>query len=88
MGEKLTLLLHLALNDKKIKDALVKTKNATDPVSAFCKKAKEYGIEISEAELFLSGEEFTGSMLRSVNGGGVEAFDSWTDFYELFFAAL
>jgi hypothetical protein len=27
-------------------------------------------------------------MLRSVNGGGVEAPDDWDDFYEMFFDEL
>ncbi len=88
MGEKLNLLLHLALNDEKIKKDILDTKKSADPIEAFCKKSCEYGININIGELIGDGEEFCSAMLRSVNGGGTEAFDSWTDFYELFFASL
>ena len=88
MGEKLDKLLHLALSDDKIKAELLTTKNSSDPLLAFCAKSSEYGIDISLGELIGGGEEFCSAMLRSVNGGGTEAFDSWSDFYELFFAAL
>lgn len=88
MGEKLTELLKLALSKQEIKNELIKTKSAPDPLDAFCKKSKEFGIEISLADLVFDGEDFCSAMLRSVNGGGVDAFDSWTDFYDLFFASL
>ena len=88
MGEKLDKLLHLAMTDEKIKAALLETKKSDDPMAAFCEKSREYGIDITIGELIGSGEEFCSAMLRSVNGGGTEAFDSWSDFYELFFATL
>jgi len=88
MGEKLTELLKMALSDFNIKNELIKTKTDADPLDAFCKKAKEFGVEISLADLLWDGEDFCSAMLRSVNGGGVDAFDSWTDFYDLFFASL
>lgn len=88
MGEKLTNLLHLALSDPEVKKQLIETKSAKAPYEAFCKKSAELGFDISLCDLVYGGEEFCAAMLRSVNGGGVDAFDSWSDFYELFFASL
>ncbi len=88
MGEKLTELLSLAMHDKELKEKLIKTKSSKEPLEDFCILAKDYGFNITIGELIGDGEEFCTAMLRSVNGGGVDAFDSWTDFYELFFAAL
>lgn len=88
MGEKLTELLFLAMHDKELKEKLIKTKSSKEPLEDFCNLAKDYGFNITIGELICDGEEFCSAMLRSVNGGGVDAFDSWTDFYELFFASL
>lgn len=88
MGENLTALLHLALTNPDVKRTLIETKSHSDPLLEFCKAAANYGFEISLADLVWDGEDFCGAMLRSVNGGGVESFDSWSDFYELFFASL
>ncbi len=88
MGEKLSKLLHDALGNEELKEELIATKAEKDPLEAFCSKCMEYGYEISIGDLIGEGEEFCSAMLRSVNGGGVEAFDCWNDFYELFFASL
>ena len=62
--------------------------SAADPVRVFCDKCAEYGYDISVYELLTAGEEFCAAMLRSVNGGGVEAPDGWDDFYGMFMEAL
>ncbi len=88
MGENLSELLKLALSDEKVKQMLINTRSEGDPMDAFCNAVNSLGFEISLADLVWGGEEYCAAMLRSVNGGGVDAFDSWTDFYELFFASL
>ena len=88
MNETLNKLLIAALHDDKIKAMLLATKNEADPASAFCECAAALGYQITVGELFCMGQEFNDTMLRSVNGGGVEGPSGWDDAYELFFAAL
>lgn len=56
---------------------------------AFCDLCRELGYgKITVGELMSAGDEFCSAMLRSVNGGGVEAPEGWNDFYEMFFEAI
>ncbi len=78
-----------ALVDAGLKAELLKTRSAAEPIKAFCDKCAELGYtKITPYALATAGEEFCAAMLRSVNGGGVEAPDGWDDFYEMFFSAL
>lgn len=89
MLEKLLLELQTkALTDKELRTALLSTKSSDDPLLAFCEKCKDFGYDIPLGELIASGQNFCDTMLRSVNGGGVEAEYGWDDTYELFMAAL
>lgn len=85
---KLMELQNKAMHNADIRRALLDTRSASDPVRAFCDKCAEYGYEISVYELLTAGEEFCAAMLRSVNGGGVEAPNGWDDFYGMFMEAL
>ena len=85
---KLMELQNKAVHNAEIRRALLDTRSADDPVRAFCDKWAEYGCGISVYELLTAGEEFCAAMLRSVNGGGVEAPDGWDDFYGMFMEAL
>ena len=86
---ELSLLTPRARNDKKLRQELLATRAEADPVKAFCDKCAELGYShITVYELLTAGEEFCAAMLRSVNGGGVEAPDDWDDFYEMFFDEL
>lgn len=83
------MLTQRARNDKELRRTLLKTREAADPVKTFCDKCLELGYKhITVYELLTAGEEFCAAMLRSVNGGGVEAPDDWDDFYEMFFDEL
>lgn len=76
-------------NDKELRRELLETRKAPDAVKAFCDKCAELGYRyITVYELLTAGEAFCATMLRSVNGGGVEAPDGWEDFYEMFFDEL
>lgn len=77
-----------AKRDKSLKQALLQTKSSPDPYKAFCDTAAEYGYNIPLFELADMGQAFCDTMLRSVNGGGTESFDEWSDFYGMFFDAL
>lgn len=85
---KLMELQSKAAHNPEMRRALLDTRSAADPVRAFCDKCADYGYDISVYELLTAGEEFCAAMLRSVNGGGVEAPDGWDDFYEMFMRAL
>lgn len=86
---ELTKLTERARNDRQLRMELMETRKADDPVKAFCDKCVELGYKnITVYELLTAGEVFCAAMLRSVNGGGVEAPDEWDDFYEMFFDEL
>lgn len=79
-----------AREDENIRKQLLDTRNAQDPLEAFCKKCQELGYPIYEMELICAGEEFHAAMKRSTNGGGENSpkIDGEDDFYELFFIGL
>ena len=86
---ELSQLLERAKNDFILREEIFKTRTEKEPVSAFCAKCAELGYtHITPYELMTAGEAFCATMLRSVNGGGVEAPDDWDDFYEMFFDEL
>ena len=88
MNDSLTLLLEKAKNDKLLKERIYATRVDRNPVNALCELSTAEGFPITAAELIDEGETSCAAMLRSVNGGGVEAPDGWDDLYEMFFAAL
>ena len=45
-----------ALHDKEIRRQLLETKEAEEPLSAFCKKCRELGYELYEMDLVCAGE--------------------------------
>lgn len=77
-----------AKRDITVRDALLKTREEKDPYKAFCQKAQELGYDITLFELADMGQAFCDTMMRSVNGGGRDNFEIWTDFYEMFFDAI
>ena len=85
MNEKLFEIMQLAKQDPEIKNKLIATKTMSNPVSAFCKVCRELGFEIIPGELIAMGEDYCDTMIRSVNGGGVNApFGEWDDMYDIF----
>lgn len=88
MNETLNQLLIAALHDENIRCMLINTRSAQDPAYEFCQCATQLGYPVTVGELFGMGQEFNDTMLRSVNGGGVEGPEGWDDAYEMFFGAL
>ena len=88
MNDSLTMLLEKAKTDKQLKDRIYATRSERNPVNALCELATAEGFPVTAAELIDEGETPCAMMLRSVNGGGVEAPEGWDDLYEMFFAAL
>ena len=88
MNDSLTLLLEKARNDKLLRERIYATRSDRNPVNALCELSTAEGFPITAAELIDEGETSCAAMLRSVNGGGVEAPEGWDDLYEMFFAEL
>lgn len=88
--ELLDALQSRALQEEAIRERLLATREAKEPVEAFCKACQELGYPIYEMDLINAGEEFYATMRRSTNGGGENSplLEGEDDFYELFFASL
>lgn len=88
MNDSLDMLLQKTRNDKDLKKRIFATKNDSDPLKALCDLCTAEGFPVTPMEIINDGENSCAAMLRSVNGGGVDAPDGWDDLYEMFFAAL
>lgn len=90
IGTMLDELREKALKDRNIWQELMDTRQAEQPLAAFCAKCRELGYQIYEMDLITAGEEFYATMRRSTNGGGENSpkLAGEDDFYELFFASL
>ena len=88
MNETLARLLDAAREDSLLREELLASEKAKDPMSAFCKAAQEAGFTVTVGELFAMGQEYTDNLLKSVNGGAEYPMEGWEDTYELFLAAL
>ena len=80
----------LAKRDEKVREALLATRSAADPLAEFCRIARDLGYELYVMDLVTAGEEFYASMRRSTNGGGENSpmLEGEDDFYELFLAGI
>lgn len=90
IAEMLDELKQKALRDPALRRELLETRKDSQPLSAFCRKCRELGMEVYEMDLITAGEEFYATMRRSTNGGGENSpkLEGEDDFYELFFAGL
>ena len=66
------------------------TRQAENPLQAFCEACRPFGYEIYPMELVEAGEEFYAAYRRSTNGGGENSpkLKGEDDFYEMFFCIL
>ena len=83
MNETLARLLDAAREDSLLREELLASEKAKDPMSA-----QEAGFPVTVGELFAMGQEYTDNLLKSVNGGAEYPMEGWEDTYELFLAAL
>ncbi len=79
-----------AFKDPQLREKLLATQKAPDPLKAFCQTSRALGYELYEMEVVNAGEEFYAAMRRSTNGGGENSplLEGGDDFYELFMASL
>lgn len=88
MNEKLIRILNEARINPKLKQALIDTRSAKDPMDAFCNTITSFGFQMTIGEIFEIGEEYTSNLLKSCNGGAVYPIEGWDDWYEDFFISL
>lgn len=88
--EKLDALQHRARQDESLKQRLLDTRRADNPLQEFCRISCDQGLELYPMEVICAGEEFHAEMKRSTNGGGENSpkLEGQDDFYELFLAGL
>lgn len=81
---------HKALKDETLKEKILATETAGEPLDEFCKVCQQEGYDIYPMDVIIAGEESYAAMKRSTNGGGENApmLDGEDDFYELILAAL
>jgi hypothetical protein len=88
----ITVELELLHSDAKkcplLKERLLATRSAADPMDAFCEIACEVGHPITVGDLFSVGQEYSDNQCKSTNGGNPYPYDSFDDTYEIFLASL
>ena len=84
----LALLWEQAKRGPKLREKLLASKNAKDPMDDFCQSAKQAGYDISVGELFALGQESSDNQCKSTNGGNPSPYASFEDAYENFISSL
>ena len=90
MNEMMRALRERALRDPAFRQALLNTRRAGDPLTAFCAFATENGYPLTVDEVITSGEEFADNQMKSTNGGNPMPYDcfGFDDAYEMFFISI
>ena len=90
MNETLRALRDRALTDPAFRAALLKTRDAADPLLALCSFATENGYPLTLGDVISDGEEFCCNQMKSTNGGNPMPYDcfGFDDAYEMFFASI
>ena len=90
MNEMMRALRDKALSDSAFRQALLATRMADDPLSAFCRFATENGFPLTVEEVVSCGEEFADNQMKSTNGGNPMPYDcfGFDDAYEMFFISI
>ena len=80
----------LALKDPAVREALLKTRLADNPLKEFCSLSTSYGFPLYEMDLISAGEDAYAAMRRSTNGGGENSpmLRCEDDYYEIFFSEI
>ncbi len=88
INDALDKLLKLALADEELKNKLIATENAKEPMEEFCRIATENGCPIALGDLLALNETLWNNLLKSTNGGATFPIDEWSDTYEQFISSL
>ena len=90
MNETLRKLRDRALSDPAFRDALLKTREAGDPLLALCAFSTAHGYPLPLGDVIADGEEFCCNQMKSTNGGNPMPYDcfGFDDAYEMFFLSI
>ena len=69
MNDILMALRERAHADEAFRQALLKTRESSDPLLALCTFAQENGYSLSLGDIISDGEEFCCNQMKSTNGG-------------------
>jgi len=86
--QKLDQLNTMAKADAVLRQQLLATREAKDPMLTFCQIAQAHGVELYLGELFAVGQEYSDNQCKSTNGGNPTPYDAFDDAYENFLAGL
>lgn len=78
----------LAKNDPTLREKLLDTRIAADPLDTFCTLAAEAGCPVSLGELVALGQEYSDNQCKSTNGGNPTPYEFFDDTYENFLLSL
>lgn len=88
MNDLLRAMRELALRDEPFRLALLASRQADDPLAAFCQAASERGFPLTVEDVVSAGEEFSCNQTKSTNGGNPLPYDCFDDAYEMFLASI
>ena len=79
-----------AMRDPVLRQQLLQSREAAEPVSWCCKVARGAGYDINEMDLIYAGEEAYAGIRRATNGGGENSpmLENEDDYYSLFMSAI
>ena len=80
----------LAKKDPSVRDALLSTRLADNPLKKFCDLSTFYGFPLYEMDLISAGEDAYAAMRRSTIGGGENSpmLSCEDDYYETFMSEI
>lgn len=85
---KLERLSALAKADAVLRNKLLATAEAAEPLLEFCALAQSMGVDLTAGELFAIGQEYSDNQCKSTNGGNPSPYDAFDDAYENFIESL
>ena len=90
MNDLLDAMRQRAHQDEAFRQALLRTRESGDPLSALCDFANANGYPLSLADVISGGEEFACNQMKSTNGGNPMPYDcfGFDDAYEMFFISI
>lgn len=86
--QKLDRLTELARADQGLRQKLLETRQAKEPLLAFCALAQEAGVDLTAGELFSAGQEYSDNQCKSTNGGNPSPYAYFDDTYENFLESI
>ena len=86
--QKLDRLTALARGDEALRQALLATQAAAEPLLEFCALAQQAGVDLEAGELFAIGLEYSDNQCKSTNGGNPSPYEAFDDAYENFIFSI